>query len=107
MNGNLSIYSLYIILLPHFCKFSKHAFIRYMLFQGLEAPPTISRVRPSIPSGENVPIVVIEIEDSDILNFITGGLNGVKAYVSGKIKILGDMQVALQLEEVVLSIHAS
>ncbi|KAJ3327027.1 hypothetical protein HDU76_012421 [Blyttiomyces sp. JEL0837] len=71
----------------------------FMLFPGGQSPPTISTARPMIPSS-SVPVVVVEIDDNDILNFITGGLSGVKAYVSGRVKVVGDLQVALQLEEV-------
>ncbi|KAJ1561927.1 hypothetical protein HK405_001763 [Cladochytrium tenue] len=85
-----------------------------MLFPGAGQPPTISTQRPSASSVRptskggkasagtvaSLPVVVVEIEDSDILNFVTGGLHGLRAFVSGRIRVLGDHQVALQLEEV-------
>ena len=73
---------------------------------GKDFAPTISQTRPSLPARKkdsntpSLPLVVIEVEDNDIINFITGGLHGVKAYVSGKVKILGDLQLALDLEQV-------
>ncbi|KAI8059116.1 hypothetical protein BC940DRAFT_248145 [Gongronella butleri] len=42
--------------------------------------------------------VKIVIEDSDLLNFITGGLTGIKAYVNRRIKIRGDLVLAQSLE---------
>ncbi|CAO3597088.1 unnamed protein product [Absidia cylindrospora] len=41
--------------------------------------------------------VKIRIEDSDLLNFITGGLTGIKGYVSRRIKIKGDLVLAQKL----------
>ncbi|KAJ3203575.1 hypothetical protein HDU67_010106 [Dinochytrium kinnereticum] len=84
----------------------------YLLFQGRGTPAVISQTRPNLPSPpvkgktasadakSQIPVVVVEIEDHDILNFVTGGLSAVKAFVSGRIKIVGDMQTAFQLEEV-------
>ncbi|KAJ3410857.1 hypothetical protein HDV05_003146 [Chytridiales sp. JEL 0842] len=72
----------------------------YLLLQGRDVAPTISTQRPMLPSRHSLPVVVTEVEDNDILNFITGGQNGLQAYVSGKVRILGDLQLALQLQEV-------
>ncbi|KAI8391733.1 uncharacterized protein BYT42DRAFT_592087 [Radiomyces spectabilis] len=44
--------------------------------------------------------VKIQVEDNDLLNFITGGMTGVKAYMTGKIKVRGDLILAQRLEEV-------
>ncbi|EIE88342.1 hypothetical protein RO3G_13053 [Rhizopus delemar RA 99-880] len=44
--------------------------------------------------------VKIQVEDHDLLNFITGGMTGVKAYVAGRIKVRGDLVLAQRLEEV-------
>ncbi|KAJ3089402.1 hypothetical protein HK102_006477 [Quaeritorhiza haematococci] len=81
----------------------------YLLFQGREAPPVISQTRPTLPtpptnvvpaSAATLPVVLVELEDADLLNFVTGGLTGLKAYSSNRLKILGDLIVAQQLEEV-------
>ncbi|KAL1922441.1 uncharacterized protein VTP21DRAFT_9980 [Calcarisporiella thermophila] len=82
----------------------------YLLFQGQEKPPVISSQRPAIPqqippdaerqNADSLPVVLIEIEDSDLLNFITGGLTGWGAIVSGKAKIAGDLMLAQKMEEV-------
>jgi hypothetical protein len=80
---------------------------RYLLF----TPEVryISQQRPTniIPSGNSkngknapgaLPIVVLQLEDKDLLNFITGGLTGIKGYTEGKIKIVGDFEAARTLE---------
>ncbi|KAI9197515.1 uncharacterized protein BJ171DRAFT_445895 [Polychytrium aggregatum] len=83
----------------------------YILFQGQEAVPVVTQTRPVLPasgkgkSKTTLPIVLVEIEDADILNFITGGLTGVKAFVSQRIKILGDLVVAQQIEDVFVKTH--
>ncbi len=46
----------------------------------------------------SLPIVVLQLEDKDLLNFITGGLSGIKGYTEGKIKIVGDFEAARNLE---------
>ncbi|RKO84570.1 hypothetical protein BDK51DRAFT_19876, partial [Blyttiomyces helicus] len=80
---------------------------RYLLFQGRLAPPVISRTRPAlprradtIPSTAPLPVVVMEIEDTDILKFISGGLTGLKAFTTNRVRIHGDLILAQQLEEV-------
>lgn len=40
------------------------------------------------------------MDDADILNFISGGITGMNAYLSKKMKIEGDMFLAQELEEV-------
>ncbi|KAJ3162493.1 hypothetical protein HK101_000744 [Irineochytrium annulatum] len=64
----------------------------------------VSQQRPTLPAkkpaGEATPVVVIEVEDDDLLNIVAGGLSGLKAYLSGRMKIVGDMQLAFQLEEI-------
>ncbi|KAI9489311.1 hypothetical protein BDB00DRAFT_770870 [Zychaea mexicana] len=47
-----------------------------------------------------VRVVKIQVEDGDLVNFITGGMTGVKAYMTGKIKVRGDLMLAQRLEEV-------
>ncbi|KAI9143216.1 hypothetical protein BKA69DRAFT_1016042, partial [Paraphysoderma sedebokerense] len=80
----------------------------YLLFQGQQAAPIISTTRPPLPpksSGSDkekssLPIVMIEIDVKDLLNFFTGGLNAYKAITTGKVKVAGDLLVAMRLEEV-------
>ena len=42
------------------------------------------------------------MDDKDIYNFITGGLPGLKAFTSNRIKVAGDLILAQQLEDVFL-----
>ena len=65
-------------------------------------PPTISQTKPqfSTKSGKSVPVTIIEIEDKDILKFVTGGLHGLKAINENRIKIAGDLTLASELEQV-------
>ncbi|KAK9317321.1 hypothetical protein V1522DRAFT_402837 [Lipomyces starkeyi] len=49
--------------------------------------------------ARKLPIVVIELEDRDLVKYITGGLTGLKGVTSGKIKIAGDVDLALRLED--------
>ncbi|KAI7885403.1 hypothetical protein K492DRAFT_123924 [Lichtheimia hyalospora FSU 10163] len=44
--------------------------------------------------------VKIQVEDTDLVNFITGGMTGVKAYMTGKIKVRGDLILAQKLEDI-------
>ncbi|KAJ3094846.1 hypothetical protein HDU96_001452 [Phlyctochytrium bullatum] len=95
-------------------KKGKHVDEWYLLFQGRDHPAIVSRTRPHLPSPPTaksntpaaektqMPVVVVEMEDADLLNFATGGLSAVKAFVSGRIKVVGDMQTAFLLEEVFL-----
>ncbi|KAI9027584.1 hypothetical protein CLU79DRAFT_803144 [Phycomyces nitens] len=70
--------------------------------KGNEVEPVItsdeSKARKSVKG--KVRTVKIQIEDHNLLNFITGGMSGVKAYMSGKIKVRGDLILAQRLEEV-------
>jgi putative sterol carrier protein len=61
----------------------------------------VSREKPHFPTkGTKVPVCIIELEDRDILKFVTGGLHGLKAFTENKIRIAGDITLAVQLEEV-------
>ena len=72
---------------------------RYLLFQGKDVKPSVSQDKPK-GLKRNIPIVLVEIEDTDILNFITGGLTGLQALNKKKVKILGDLVLAQELEQV-------
>ncbi|KAJ3040742.1 hypothetical protein HDV00_010499 [Rhizophlyctis rosea] len=71
----------------------------YLLFKPSH-PPTITRTKPEISQSLQIPIVIVETTDADLLNIITGGLTGLEAFTRNRIKIVGDMMLATQLEEV-------
>ena len=64
----------------------------------------MSQTRPEIPKAKRdqqpIPVAIIQIEDSDLLNFMSGGLTGPRGIVSGKIKIAGAIELAEQLEQI-------
>ncbi|ORZ03775.1 hypothetical protein BCR43DRAFT_529161 [Syncephalastrum racemosum] len=71
--------------------------------------PNGNKVMPLITDDENkakeasktkLRKVQISVEDSDLVSFITGGMTGVRAYMTGKIKVRGDLILAQRLEEV-------
>ncbi|KAF9914201.1 hypothetical protein BX616_008758 [Lobosporangium transversale] len=76
----------------------------YLLFQGFDAPAIVSQKRPEIPKAkpdqQPIPVAIIQIEDADLLNFMSGGLTGSRGIVSGKIKIAGAMELAEELEQI-------
>ncbi|CAO3639988.1 unnamed protein product [Cunninghamella blakesleeana] len=50
------------------------------------------------------PDAVITIKDQDFVDLATGKLNGQKAYMAGKLKIKGQMMLAMKLDSVFKSI---
>ncbi|KAG0258451.1 hypothetical protein BG011_003274 [Mortierella polycephala] len=74
----------------------------YLLFQGFDAPAVVSQKKPEIPKAKQdvqpIPVAIVQLEDSDLLNFMSGGLTGSRGIVSGKIKIAGAMELAEELE---------
>ncbi|KAI8886273.1 hypothetical protein K501DRAFT_244540 [Backusella circina FSU 941] len=80
----------------------KPAAVWYLLLQGTDIQPVITsdEKKARAAAKTKVKVVKIQIEDSDLLNFITGGLTGVKAYMVGRIKVRGDLLLAQKLEEV-------
>ncbi|KAI9259021.1 SCP2 sterol-binding domain-containing protein [Phascolomyces articulosus] len=74
----------------------------YLLLQGKDIQPLITDDEEKAKSAAKtkVRVVRIQVEDSDLINFLTGGMTGVKAYMTGKIKVRGDLMLAQRLEEV-------
>ncbi|KAI8984228.1 hypothetical protein BDF20DRAFT_858708 [Mycotypha africana] len=74
----------------------------YFVLQGIDIMPLITASEEAAQAGVkgNIRKVKIQVEDNDLLNFITGGMTGVKAYMTGKIKVKGDLLLAQKLEEV-------
>lgn len=52
--------------------------VRYILLQGFDQAPIVSQKRPEIPKVKQdeqpIPVAIFQIEDSDLLNFMSGGL---------------------------------
>ncbi|KAI8990099.1 hypothetical protein BDB01DRAFT_848190 [Pilobolus umbonatus] len=83
-------------------KKKKAAATWYLLFQGNTTRPVISTSEEEAKAAAQgrIRAVKIQIDDNDLLHFITGGMNGVRAYMTGKIKVKGDLMLAQRLEEV-------
>ncbi|KAF9434347.1 hypothetical protein BGZ76_008162 [Entomortierella beljakovae] len=85
-------------------KKGKHMTEWYLLFQGFDAPAIVSQKRPELPKAKRdeqpIPVAIIQIEDSDLLNLMSGGLTGSRGIISGKIKIAGAIEMAEELENV-------
>ncbi|CAO3623091.1 unnamed protein product [Cunninghamella blakesleeana] len=73
----------------------------YILLQGNEVQPIITnnaKKVQDITKKRKIKTVKIRVEDSDLLNFVTGGLTGIKAYTNRRIKVRGDLALAQSLE---------
>ncbi|CAO3611293.1 hypothetical protein MBANPS3_000017 [Mucor bainieri] len=83
-------------------KKKKAAATWYLLLQGKDVMPLITASEEDARAGVKGKIrtVKVQVDDADLLNFITGGMTGVKAYMTGKIKVKGDLLLAQRLEEV-------
>ncbi|CAO3699740.1 unnamed protein product [Rhizopus microsporus] len=94
-----NIKGLYVI---HVTKKKQPVATWYLLLQGNTVQPIITTHKDMIKRAKvfKVKTIKIQVEDHDLLNFITGGLTGVKAYMAGRIKVRGDLVLAQKLEEV-------
>ncbi|KAI9321707.1 SCP2 sterol-binding domain-containing protein [Dichotomocladium elegans] len=74
----------------------------YLVMQGKDTMPLITENEEDAKNAVKGKLrtVKIQVEDSNLVNFITGGMTGVKAYMTGKIKVRGDLMLAQRLEEV-------
>ncbi|KAI8088711.1 uncharacterized protein BX664DRAFT_296019 [Halteromyces radiatus] len=84
-------------------KQKKPATVWYCLLQGKDIKPVITNqeeVAKAAVKGK-VKTVRIQVEDSDALNLVTGGVTGIKAFMTGKVKVKGDLLLAQRLEEAV------
>jgi putative sterol carrier protein len=59
----------------------------------------ISKNKPDSQITEDLRKTSIEAEDKDMLKLITGGMSGIKAFTSKKIKIKGDLLLTQQAQE--------
>ena len=55
---------------------------------------------PKIGAGEIQANCTITCTDADFVNIVTGKLNGQMAFMTGKLKIAGDMGLALKLQKI-------
>ncbi|CEG84022.1 hypothetical protein RMATCC62417_17878 [Rhizopus microsporus] len=94
-----NIKGLYVI---HITKKKQPVATWYLLLQGNTVQPIITTHKDMVKRAKvfKVKTIKIQVEDHDLLNFITGGLTGVKAYMAGRIKVRGDLVLAQKLEEV-------
>lgn len=55
------------------------------MLQGFDMPPILSQKRPEIPKVKRdeqpIPVAILQIEDSDLLNFMSGGLTVIICFV--------------------------
>ncbi|KAJ8661137.1 hypothetical protein O0I10_002884 [Lichtheimia ornata] len=83
-------------------KKKKAAAVWYILLQGKDTMPVITNDQEKAKDAAKTKVrtVKIQVEDTDLVNFITGGMTGVKAYMTGKIKVRGDLILAQKLEDI-------
>jgi len=55
-----------------------------------------------VTAGENPkPDILVTMKDGDFVNFINGKLNGQMAFMTGKLKVKGNMQLAMKLNKLI------
>ncbi|CAO3623097.1 unnamed protein product [Cunninghamella echinulata] len=81
-------------------KQKKPATVWYLLLQGKDIQPVITNEEKVARDAakSKVKVVRIQVEDSNALALITGGVTGLKAFLGGKIKVKGDLLLAQRLE---------
>jgi len=56
---------------------------------------------PSVKEGDGEAECTITMSGSDSVDLVNGKLNGQMAFMSGKLKIQGNMQLAMKLQQVI------
>lgn len=57
----------------------------------------------AVGKGSNPAGVTITMKDGDFVNMMTGKLNSQEAFMQGKLRMKGDMKLAMKLGEVIKS----
>ncbi|KAI9275982.1 SCP2 sterol-binding domain-containing protein [Sporodiniella umbellata] len=55
--------------------------------------------------GPTKPDAILSLKDQDFVDLATGKLNGQKAYMSGKLKVKGQIMLAMKLDNVFKSVN--
>ena len=58
---------------------------------------TIKDQKMDVKEGASPPKLTIEISDTDFIDLVNGKLNGAAAFFTGKLKVKGDVAMALKL----------
>ncbi|KAJ1952161.1 hypothetical protein IWQ62_006288 [Dispira parvispora] len=78
----------------------------YILFhQDGQATPIVSRSRPTwpiLPKGEELPTVMLQVEDKDLVNMATGGRSCLAVYMDGRLHVSGDLYLAIRFAKVLV-----
>ncbi|SAM08605.1 hypothetical protein [Absidia glauca] len=84
-------------------KQKKPATVWYCVLQGKDVRPVITNKEDVAKAAvkSKIRTVRIQVEDADALNLVTGGVTGIKAFMTGKVKVKGDLLLAQRLEEAV------
>jgi putative sterol carrier protein len=60
-----------------------------------------NKVLNILEGGHPKPDILVTMKDADFVNFINGKLNGQMAFMTGKLKVKGNMQLAMKLNKLV------
>lgn len=70
----------------------------YLCVDGQRRTPHLSQ--DPIKNSKGVPLVVIHITDNDLLAWVAGKMSTMRGIVGGRIKTVGDVNLAFEIEDV-------
>ena len=70
----------------------------YLCVNGSKRTPHLSQ--EPIKNSKGVPLVVIHITDNDLLAWVAGKMSTMRGIVGGRIKTVGDVNLAFEIEDV-------